>query len=337
MDKQYFSPEMHIVQNFPRYNSWPMIETVGGRLICAYSRGDSHSISEACRSGYVRVSDDGGITWQEENLIRNNEMQADVPSGSGVDSTGAMLLWMRSCTECPFRISFTLLRTVDGKKFEQLCIPQLAIQPMQITGIFFIPEVGLVSLWFAGNYRSGEDNSYGMLVSKDDGKSWEQCVIGSNLPKHQWPTEPAAVYLGNGRILVIARRENTPNQKEKSVQFQLESKDYGKTWSLALTNIDDILESTPSLIYDPETGLISNYYFQRFTGLLKRRTALAEEIIGNPNGWSEPVVICHASEDGCHAGNVQATVLGKKHILSIYTGNEKDTAVVVVPVNSPSC
>ena len=31
------------------YNSWPMIQAIGKRLVCAYSRGSAHSISEGAR------------------------------------------------------------------------------------------------------------------------------------------------------------------------------------------------------------------------------------------------------------------------------------------------
>ncbi len=337
MYENYVSPGTVIVQGFPGYNSWSMIEVVGSRLICAYSRGAGHSIDEACRAVYARVSDDNGETWQEEVLVLDNADHGDVASGSGVDSSGAMLLWTRSCRTGvrPFSGHFSLFRTVDGKKFDLLSIPELAVQPMQITGIFSVPNVGLMSLWFAGNYRGGDANSWGTLVSTDDGKSWVQHVVGSNLPKTEWPTEQAAVYLGDGKILAIGRREKSPDSSELPVQFQLESRDYGKTWSVALTAINDIRESTPALIFDPETGIVSNYYYQRIAGALKRRTAQASKVFGDPSAWSAPEIITFASKDDYHAGNVNAAVLGNTHFLSIYTGNETDTAVVVHPTSAP--
>ncbi|MBR7106846.1 MAG: exo-alpha-sialidase [Lentisphaeria bacterium] len=337
MYENYVSPGTVIVQGFPGYNSWSMIEAVGTRLICAYSRGAGHSIDEACRAVYARVSDDNGETWQEEVLVLDNADHGDVASGSGVDSSGAMLLWTRSCRSgiFPFEGHFSLFRTVDGKKFELLSIPELAVQPMQITGIFSVPGVGLMSLWFAGNYRGGDANSWGTLTSSDNGRSWVQHVVGSNLSKIEWPTEPSAVYLGEGKILAIARREKSPDSSELPVQFQLESRDYGKTWSVALTAINDIRESTPALIFDPETGIVSNYYYQRIAGALKRRTAQASKVFGDPSAWSAPEIITFASKDDYHAGNVNAAVLGNTHFLSIYTGNETDTAVVVHPTSAP--
>ena len=38
-----------VVQNPPGYNSWPMIQAVGSRLVCVYSRGSAHTIDEGVR------------------------------------------------------------------------------------------------------------------------------------------------------------------------------------------------------------------------------------------------------------------------------------------------
>ena len=37
------------------YNSWPMIQALGGKLVCAYSRGSAHSIGEGCRGVFAKV------------------------------------------------------------------------------------------------------------------------------------------------------------------------------------------------------------------------------------------------------------------------------------------
>ena len=33
-----------VVQDAPGYNSWPMVEAVGGKIVCAYSKGSAHTI-----------------------------------------------------------------------------------------------------------------------------------------------------------------------------------------------------------------------------------------------------------------------------------------------------
>ena len=51
------SPRAHlsVVQDVDGYNSWPMIQVTGGRLVCAYGRGKGHSV-EGSRGAYARTS-----------------------------------------------------------------------------------------------------------------------------------------------------------------------------------------------------------------------------------------------------------------------------------------
>lgn len=85
-----------------------------------------------------------------------------------------------------------------GVTFLLVATPKLAVAPVQITDIFSVPTVGLMALWFAGSYGDdGPSHSWGTLTSRDNGATWAQSTIESELTKPQWPTEPAAVYLGN--------------------------------------------------------------------------------------------------------------------------------------------
>ena len=337
-EKIMSAPQACIVQDVPGYNSWPMIQNINSRLVCAYSKGKEHCIEEYCRGVFARYSDDGGVSWSSEKLICDTDTHGEVTIGKGQDTSGAALFWVRCCKvqESSFVLHHELYRTVDGVNFEKIASPALDPSPMQITDIFHIPEKKeLMALWFAGAYKGGNNNSWGTLISTDDGKTWKQQVIEGGLAKNEWPTEQSAVYLGNGRIIAIARRESVKGEApEMKVQFQLQSTDYGRTWSKKLTNIGDILESTPSLILMPD-GRICNYYYQRRAGLLKRRVVTVDKIWDNPTSWPEPEVVTSASTDGCHAGNVNAVAFDGKHILSYYTGNKTDTAVVVFPAGLP--
>jgi len=328
------APKAYTVQDTPGYNSWPMIQNAGSRLICAYSKGKEHRIEEPCRGVYARFSDDGGVSWSSEVTVCDSDKFGQVTIGKGADRDGAVLFWVRNCKawDFPFELHHELYRTVDGVTFEKISAPQLDPSPMQITDIFHIPEKNeLMALWFAGDYKGGNNNSWGTLISTDNGITWKQQIIESGLPKNEWPTEQSAVYLGDGRIIAIARREGGDANR---VQFQLQSTDHGRTWSKKLTNINDIRESTPSLILTAD-GKICNYYYQRGAGLLKRRVVEAGKIWDNPTSWPEPEIITTASTDGCHAGNVNAVAAGGRHLLSYYTGNKTDTAVVVFPAELP--
>ena len=301
----------------PGYQSWPMIHSVGGRLVCAWSRGTAHDIKEAVRHVRAAVSDDGGVTWTGETTVVNTPGAADVAGGKGTDSTGAMLLWVRTWGDAFFQ---HLFRTEDGKSFERIARPELDPMPMQITDIFPLPGNKLMCLWFAGFYRDGH-NSWGTLTSSDDGRTWTQTVMEKELPLTDWPTEPSAFYAGDGRIFGIARTE------WGKAQFQLQSEDCGVTWKYFRTNISDIALATPSLIFDPETGRIDHYYYQRGAGLLKKRTVSLDAIWDNPEGWPEPRILAKRSTADHHAGNVNATRMDGRTILAWYEGDSVNTSV----------
>ena len=318
-----------IVQEACGYNSWPMIQAVNGRLCCAYSRGAAHSIGEGRRGVWTRVSSDGGTTWSAESLVADNPDVGEVTVGKGLDADGAMLLWVRSWGKDRHH---DLYRSTDGIRFKKIASPKLDPVPMQICDVFAVPEVGLMSLWFSEGYRADADRSWGTLTSADGGRTWTRTTVESGLAREDWPTEPSGVSLGGGRILVVARSEGAARH-----QFQMMSTDAGKTWRKYRTNINDVAESTPSLVFDPKTGLVSNYYYQRGARKLKCRVAEAAAIFDHPTAWPPPVVHFEGKEARAFdAGNVNATELNGMHYVATYTGTTSDTAVVVVTVPAPA-
>ncbi len=322
-----------VVQDVHGYNSWPMIQAIGGKLVCVYSRGSAHSIGEDARAVYARTSRDNGKTWTTETVVANTLGYGDVAVGKGLDSKGAMLLWVRRVGK---EWHHDLYRTKDGVKFTLVATPKLAVRPVQISDVFAVPKVGLMALWFAGSYSDGSDHSWGTVTSSDNGATWTQTPIESGLTKAEWPTEPSAVYLGDGRILVIARTEMSGPASVRS-QFQMVSSDYGATWKRAKTNIGDVAASTPSLILDAKTGLLSNYYYQRGRGgVLRRRVVDSASVFDNPLKWPASEAVATGSEIMFDAGNVNATAIKGTHYLSFYSGKAPDTAVLVSVVPAPT-
>lgn len=317
----------HVVQDLPGYNSWPMMQAIGGKLVCVYSRGSGHTIGEGSRDVYARTSNDSGKTWTPETVIANSPDYGEVPVGKGLDSSGAMLLWVRRVGK---EWHHDLYRTTDGVTFSLVVTPKLAVRPMQITDVFAVPKVGLMALWFAGDYGDKPTNAWGTVTSSDNGATWTQTTVESDLPKAQWPTEPAAVYLGEGKILAIARTEVGP------AQFQLVSTDAGATWKRSQTNIGDIFCSTPSLVYDFQSGLLSHYYFHRGKGLLRRRVVDPKRVFDHPLQWPASDVVATGSRSTFDAGNVNATVMEGTHYLSFYSGKDPETAVLVSAVPAPT-
>lgn len=312
--------EPRVVQSVAGYNSWPMIQAIGGKLVCTYSRGTAHTINEDARAVFARTSTDGGKTWTAETTVADTPGYGEVTVGKGLDSEGAMLLWVRRIGK---DWNHDLYRSKDGIHFSRLATPKLDVQPMQITDIFDVPDVGLMCLWFAGNYSQQNVHSWGTMTSSDNGVSWTQTTIESELAKSDWPTEPAAVYLGDGRILAVARTETGPSQ------FQMVSQDSGKTWTRSRTNISDIAASTPTLIHDTKTGLVSNYYYERGRGLLRRRVVDPAFIFDNPKSWPHSEAVAIGSQVKFDSGNANATVIGDTHYVAYYSGKAPNTSILV--------
>lgn len=330
---QPFPEEAYCVENSPGYNSWPMCQTLGEKIVCMYCRGKEHDVFEEERAVYARSSSDHGKSWGKEVLICNTPGRGDVTIGKGLDENGDLLLWVRhSCREDGFR--HRLYKSRDGKNFSCIAEPELPLDLVQITDIFHVPSVGLMALCFGGLYMPDRGNYWGKIISRDNGRTWELTVIEKDLSFKEWATEPSAVYLGEGKILVIARTEYRENTTNKAL-FQITSSDYGNSWKKTRTNITDITVSTPSLIYEKDSGKIFCYYFYRGRGLLNRRTAEAQYIFHHPLCWGEAQTVGIGSKEVCESGNVNAAFLGKEHILAYYSGTMPDTAVYVKVLSPP--
>lgn len=316
-----------VVQEAKGYNSWPMLQALGDKLVCMYSRGSGHTIGEDARAVYARTSTDGGKSWTKETIVADTPGYGEVEVGKGIDAHGALLLWVRRIGKGEWQ--HDLYRSTDGVDFTRIATPKLEVRPMQITDVFAVPEVGLMALWFAGDYGDKPTNAWGTLTSSDNGITWVQTPIETGLAKADWPTEPAAVYLGGGKILAIGRTEVGP------AQFQLTSTDHGKTWKRRTTNISDIHASTPSLILDAKTGLVSNYHYHRGAGVLRRRVVDPTRVFDHPDRWPAPEPIAIGSRVTFDAGNANATVIGHTHYISFYSGKAPDTGVFVSAVPAP--
>ncbi len=321
-----------IVQYAVGYNAWPMIQAVGTRLVCAYSRGSAHTVDEGARGVFARVSENGGTAWSAEKCVCNSPEWGEVPVGKGLDSSGAMLLWVRSCPDGGGWGSgrrHDLWRTTDGLSWEKISTLALDPNPIQITDIFTVGDPpALMCFWFAGSYApDAADGAWGVLTSADDGRTWTQRTVENGLARAEWPTKTCGVWLGGGRILAVARSEGAP------CLFQITSVDGGATWTRARTNISDVNASTPSLVYDKSSGRVFNYYYHRGARQLKRRVADASQVFANPAGWPNPEVVAEGQEERpLDAGDVNATAIGDGHFTAAYTGSPSNTAVAVVCV-----
>jgi len=317
-------PSAHVVENRAGYNSWPMMQSIGKRLVCVYSRGKGHNIGEGVRGAFARTSTDGGRTWTDEKTVANDATDCEVPIGKGLAPDGAALFWVRCLGSG--RRHHDLYRTRDGISFDKIASPKFDPWPMQVTDIFQTRH-GLMALWFTGYHRDGS-NAWGSLVSTDGGTNWVQHAVETSLPTSELPTEQSVAPLGGGRLLGIARNECG----EGVAQFQLTSEDDGLTWRKTRTNICDVMASTPTLVFDATTGCVANYYFERGRGVLKRRVARADEVFKNPFSWPAADAVALGSESPWDTGNVNATTIGGRVFLAFYSGVAPDTAIYVTDV-----
>jgi len=314
--------ETRVVAREPgRYESWPFVETIGGRIVIAYSDGERHNAGERGRSVLAKTSDDGGRTWSAPVPVVQSPEIGATAVGKGRDSGGRMLLWVRTYGgDSP---GFDLYRTADGKTFERIAhFPHLG-KGGQIMDVVRI-DGRLVSLWFSGDYKTPETFAWGKLESHDGGITWKRRTIESGMPLPEWPTEPAMIHLGGGRILGIARTEEAGG-----TLFSLVSEDGGATWSKRRTNIGDVMKSTPTLLFDSKSGLITLYYYERGKRLLKRRIARADDVFDNPGAWPEPEIVATGDENRItDAGNPNAAAFGTHHLIAWYSGAKRPDATI---------
>jgi hypothetical protein len=323
------------VQSGNAYNSWPMIVAVGSNLVCAYSRGAQHGQPDTTRAIYSSTSTDGGATWSASTLKIDNAGLDDSTVGIGLDSSNNILLWTRQDTSGNVETQSLYKSTDGGSTFTLFSSPTFAVPPIQITNIFAVPTVGLMALWHGAS--DGSSVAWGTVKSTDNGATWTQAVVQTSLTTDTWPVEITAQYIGSGQIIAIGRT-NSSNATTIKSQFQLTSTDYGVTWTKAATNVTDVTTSTPSLIYDSGTGLLSLYYYRRgLLASLRRRDVLASTIFSAPMSWPDPVVIAVGTTSLTEAGNVDATALNGKHIAAFYSGPDGgNPAIYVTSIAAPT-
>jgi hypothetical protein len=167
-----------VVQDVSGYNSWPMMQAIGEKLVCVYSRGSAHTIHEGSRDLYARTSTDGGKTWTPETVVANKPDYGEVPArqGAGCERRDAPLGAPRRPRVAPRPLSHHGWRDLHARGHAQA-----RRAPMQITDIFAVPKVGLMALWFAGDYGDKPTNSWGTVTSSDNGATWTQTTIESGL------------------------------------------------------------------------------------------------------------------------------------------------------------
>lgn len=299
-----------------KYTAWPFVGTTDNKAVCVYSRNTQHE-NDSTSAIYSKASKDG-IIWSLEQRIIDTEADRDTITGKGNNSDGDMIFWNR--VGSPFSNYYELYKTSDGITFTKVSKQTFSPVVGHMGDIISVPTVGLVSFY----NTFGSTRTWGMAVSADDGETWTLTPIESNISDSECPTEISGAYVSDGKILAIGRKDASSGTH---ALFQIESSDYGSTWTKEYTNIDDIYSSTPSLIYDSTSQLLSLFYYQRGIGALRMRRNMLSEVWNNPTGWNASNVIAHGSTSLSDAGNVNAVMFKTYQIVSFYSGDSTNTGI----------
>ena len=301
-----------------KYSAWPLIGEVNGKLVCLYTVADQHVPTET--SLYMKTSSTGGLTWTEPIAIFTDKTATRKGyTGVGNDSEGNLLIWYRGG-------SHELYKT-DGETFTQVYVSDLNLSSgAHIGNILTVPGQGLYA--FYNTY--GDTRSWGVLKSVDDGLSWEKIPVEENIDKSECPAEIDGSYRGEGKILALGRKDASGGT---SAMFQMQSSDYGKTWTKEYTNITDAYGSSPSMRLSSQNGIISLYYLQRSSGQLKLRQSAYTDIWNAPLNWNSSEIIVSENATGIDTGNVKTIEINGMHLAIYYAGTSTETGVYGVFVN----
>ena len=305
-----------------KYSAWPMIWTAGNKLVCLYTVADQHSATEA--GLYMKSSSTNGLTWTEAKEIFTDKTGVKGITGVGNDSKGNMLIWYRNGSPGAWNTTHELYKT-DGRIITQVSVPDFALRGGHIGNIFSVEDE---LFCFYNTY--GNNRDWGLLKSSDDGLTWEQIPIEVDVPKAECPVEIDGVYLGNGKVLVLGRKDSSEGTV---AMFQIQSSDYGKTWTKEYTNISDAVGSSPSMILDKETGEVTLYFFARSSGQFKRRVVKAADVWDNPLNWTSSEVLITEQYKGQDTGNVKVVEKDGLHYCTYYAGTSTTTGVYGVIIN----
>ena len=290
------------------YVSWPVISCVEDKLICVYSRGNSHTDNYS--GAYYKTSPDG-VVWSSEKKLLDTSKRRENATGKGYDANDNVLFWIRVGNDF-------ILYKYDGNTFTAVTTINMGTFA-HIGDIIKANNNVLISFW--NDYAT--NRSYGILKSVDNGATWKKITFTAESSNAETPTETQGVYLGNGKILAIGRKDVLGGT---NAQMQFQSTDNGETWTKEYTNITDISASTASLIYDSATDIIYMYYYNRDTGKLLCRVNTSESVWNNPTGWNASEVIATGGI-GQDAGNANAIAYGNLNCVSYYSENSAKTGV----------
>ena len=301
-----------------KYSCWPFVGKLKNRVVCVYTKALEHEDGDK-GAIFSRVSANG-IIWTPIKGIIDTLRKRDGITGKGNDNEGNLLILNRVGYPSATGTFYEVYKTTDGFNYDK--IASNIFGAGHVGDIINVPNVGLVA--FFNTY--GTSRSWGKLVSTDNGLTWTATTIESGLVATECPFEISAQYLGNGRILAMGRYDAYTGTQ---ALWQMQSSDYGNTWTRVATNLVYGGGNTPSLLYNETTGLLDLFVYQRGTGKLFHIQNSVESIWDNPTNWANGDVIGNGTI-GQDAGNVNAVAFNGRQIISYYSGSPNETGIYAV-------
>ena len=135
---------------------------------------------------------------------------------------------------------------------------------------------------FYGSWQAPFKTGY--YKTTDGGDTWAVSWIYSGATQY---CESSIEYLGNGKLIVIARNETTYRMGQAT------SEDSGATWTaMADTNLGIATGvKIPHTSYDSETDSITCIYTDRGDYGLKISTSYVDDVFSTPTGWAASTLI----------------------------------------------
>lgn len=303
------------------YEAWPVIMRAdNGNIVVLYGDGSTHTVDEG-REVLAQVSTDDGRTWGATATVASDPAVDQSVYGAGRDSEGNLLAWVlsRTGTGSGTTTGVRVIRSTDnGQTWADLADPSWSPMPVLIWNVVSVPTVGLMAAWH------GFSSNWGIVTSADDGATWTQTVVETGVGASQQPVEIELVYVGAGRILGLARRQSG------GAMFQLQSDDYGATWSRADTNISELLTPAAVVLHD-DRHTLDVYLYDRDDGNIEWFRTTVDDVWDAPTSWPTSTVVATQAGLGADAGYTHAVrTPDGVNLVAFYTGSSPTTQVKVL-------
>lgn len=334
-----------------KYNTWAVLVQIDeGKQICFYASGDSHKANGgkevAGRKVVYKITENDGLNWSDEyTMLFNSTTDYTVFGAVYVSANDSIIVFVNEnlmSGEETIGTDYVVMKSLDGGLtfFETFRLSNSTDSDIQTLGYPNVPVVMDNGELIASKQIKVADK-WGIIfmISTDNGASWNESYravapIFNTLSEIPW--EIRVAYIGNSKLIAIGRNDlGNP--------YQLNSDDYGRTWTQFTTNIIDCKQNPLFPLYFDDDNTMVLYYNDRLSNTVKKRTVDTTFIYDNPTLWSDAEIIAYTSSqankiDSGYITAIRLRSYRRETSLGMYTNNAivgdedtpKDTGIVVI-------